>query len=215
MAHHGDALWRWVGGTGDAVWAGGNITVVRGQYQLMAYHKPDGSNQWHTENENPLLKAADVVRVVEQVTRTNPLSSKMNLTLLEQALKSWRRSHRKNPITAKDVYRRLNDLKGQPGTRTNLKETLLEDSLAHGYLLPGFMPLHWRAMCHWEPPSGNLLECAFQTCKCKKAGHCYFDELCPKPFQGEPFQGLGCYTDADGKPCRECGYGDFDKVPCT
>ena len=99
------------------------------------------------------------------------------------------------------------------GNGVNLKTSLLEDSLTYGYLLPGFAPLHWRAMCVNARNYGETsrFDCAFETCECKREGHCFYDELCPT---GEPFNGLGCYKDPQEHPCRECGYGEFKQIAC-
>ena len=40
ITHHGDALNRNWGGTGYVQWFEGNLTVIRGQYQILIFHKP-------------------------------------------------------------------------------------------------------------------------------------------------------------------------------
>lgn len=96
-----------------------------------------------------------------------------------------------------------------------------EDAIKYGFLLPGIIPLQWRGMCvksedlnHGVKDLGsyNRYRCMNQHCKCPHEDKCYYDDLCPA---GEPWKGLGCYKDSNGRTCRECGYGNFSKISCA
>jgi hypothetical protein len=180
LSDHGDCWARRFGAIGVVQWFEGNLTVVRGQYQLLFFHKPEGNNGWM----NDVAGARG-----------------FKFDKLEQLLAT-----------------------SNSGNGVNLTQSLIDDSLKYGYLLPGFSPLHWRANCvrgartkRDMDHSYSRLDCALRQCKCPKEGHCYYDDLCPSEGfteTGEPFNGLGCFVDENKQPCRECGYGDYQKISC-
>ena len=161
MVHHGDVIHRNYGGIGFITWFRGNLTCIRGQFQVMAFHKP-----FHPQHIDKRVK--------------------------------------------REKFSHFYHGKG-----------FKHDAVTYGYILPGFIPLQYRGMCvnsqdlefganEWK--TFNRYQCMDRRCKCKKKNHCYYDELCPN---NEPWHGLGCFVDSNKFNCRECGYSEFAKIPCS